>query len=385
MSLLRNIRSLAKDILRNRKVPSLLEDHLKGNLNLVHISAFSFYNAGDTLLPVVLQDLFSLNLKIKKWSCIQVHSIMNALHINKINHSDGVIIGGGGLFLKDTNANNLSGWQWPCSIENLKKINAPIIMFAVGYNRFRGQEEFDPIFREHLNSFVEQAKFVGIRNYGSINKLKNYIDDDRLKEKLIFQPCMTTVISKMYPDLTDYSNKEDFIALNCAFDRKELRSANDDILKNIAEVALQLSKKTRIKYYSHVISDNQILPYFDSLGVKYELVSFSNVKEMIIEYSKPKLVIGMRGHAQMIPFGCNTPILSIVSHDKLQYFLDDIGHSEWGVDVLDKDFSEKLFDKSVQLYENFENVYDEILIAQKKIWIITKNNLNMISKILDCR
>lgn len=373
---------MAKDILRNQKVPSLLEDKTNGHLKLTHISAFSFDNAGDTLLPVVLQDLFNLNFGIQKWSCLQVHSDTNFLHLNKINRSNGLLIGGGGLFLKDTNPNKKSGWQWSCSIENLKKIKAPIIMFAVGYNRFRGQADFDPIFKDHLNVFVQKAKFVGIRNYGSIKKLKTYLENDDLKNKLTYQPCMTTVISKIYPDITDYSKKDNFIAFNCAFDRQKLRVNDEKILWDIANVALQLSKKTKIKYYSHMKSDNKILPYFDKLGVSYELISFNNIREMIIEYSKPKLVIGMRGHAQMVPFGCLTPILSIVSHDKLQWFIDDIDHPEWGVDVLDKNFANVLLKKAIELYDTHDLVYTEIKKAQEKLWQITNDNLIKISKIL---
>lgn len=30
-------------------------------------------------------------------------------------------------------------------------------MFAVGYNRFRGQEDFDPIFKEHINLFCRKS------------------------------------------------------------------------------------------------------------------------------------------------------------------------------------------------------------------------------------
>lgn len=45
-------------------------------------------------------------------------------------------------------------------------------MFAVGYNRFRGQEDFDQFFKEHINLFVEKAEFIGLRNHGSIESIK---------------------------------------------------------------------------------------------------------------------------------------------------------------------------------------------------------------------
>ena len=290
-----------------------------------------------------------------------------------------IVIGGGGLFLSDTMPNDVSGWQWNCSIDALTKINKPLVAFAIGYNRFRGQDDFKPIFTDHLNAFVDKAVFVGIRNHGSIEKLKPYLRTDELRNKLVYQPCMTTLIAKIYADYLQFDKKEDFVAFNCAFDRQSLRSSDDSYLKSIAKVAFELSKLTSIKYYSHMPSDEKALPYFDELGIKYELVRLNNVKQIVECYSKPRLVIGMRGHAQMIPFGCLTPIVSIISHDKMQWFLDDIGHPNWGADVLDPDFEEKLLDASIQAYNTYESRIQNLKIVQDKLWKITLDNLDLIS------
>jgi O-antigen/teichoic acid export membrane protein/polysaccharide pyruvyl transferase WcaK-like protein len=377
---LRIIKRIYK-ILSLKPFPKIVSSSfLKGKLKITHVSAFNYGNAGDTLLPVVLRDLFNNEIGIKKWKSIHVYKEINDKLLSIINKSDALVIGGGGLFLKDTNPNDLSGWQWSCSIEQLQQIEIPIIMFAVGYNRFRGQDEFNPIFKEHLNAFVEKAIFVGIRNNGSIRKLKEYLNNDILKQKLVFQPCMTTLISKIYPNFENFETKDDFIAVNCAFDRENLRSNTGEILKSIARVISKLSSVTKIKYFSHMLSDNKILPFFDELKISYELVQFSSVKQIVHEYSKSRLVIGMRGHAQMIPFGCKTPILSIISHDKMGWFLEDISHPEWGVDVLESDFESKLLDKSIHIYNKYEQCISEISSQQEKLWNITLNNMQIINK-----
>ena len=103
---------------------------------------------------------------------------------------------------------------------------------------------------------------------------------------------------------------------------------------------------------------------------------------MLSAYSKPRLVIGMRGHAQMIPFGCNTPILSIVSHDKMQWFLDDIHHPEWGVDVLNPTFEAELLEKAKKLYESTEILIPILKDEQRKLWNITQQNMNYIKSII---
>lgn len=365
-----------------RGVPQIINYHPNGKYEPTHISAFSYANAGDTILPVVLRDLFNRFVGVKKWHDYDVHRFVDSKAIKEFNSTDFIVIGGGGLFLADTCPNDVSGWQWNCDIEALNRIERPIIAFALGYNRFRGQEEFKPIFKTHLRNFVARSIFVGIRNHGSIEKLSGYLEEP-LRKKLRFQPCMTTMISKIYPNLQNYKDKEDFIAINCAFDRKDLRSSSNDYLVSIAKVAKELAKITKIKIYSHLESDKNILPYLDSQGVDYELVELVKVRDILKRYSEPRLVIGMRGHAQMIPFGCLTPIVSIVSHDKMKWFLADIDHEDWGVDVEEDDFEQKLLSIARQGYDNYEERILAIEKAQEELWKVTTNNLTEIKSLIN--
>ena len=358
--------------------------YTSGNgIKIAHVSAYNYGNMGDTYLPVILKNLINNSIPVQKWYDIFVQDKVTPSIVRKINKCDLMIIGGGGLFLSDTHPNNVSGWQWNCDITMLKEIKTPIVMFAVGYNRFRGQEDFKPIFTEHLNRFVEQADFVGLRNHGSIERVKGYLKDNRLLDKVEFQPCMTTLTSLIYSSLLDYSHKENVIALNCAFDRSERRQLGNDLLLKLASVAKELSKIAKIKIFAHMKTDLQICPYLDSVGLDYETIIFNDVRQMLGEYSKASLVIGMRGHAQMIPFGCNTPILSIISHDKMKWFLNDIHHPEWGVDVLDPNFEKKKIKKAKYIYENKDQIIEEIKTKKKSLYNVTSNNLYKIRKILN--
>lgn len=385
MNLLKRVIRKIRKILLGTKVyeiPNYPFSSEKG-IVITHVSAYGYENMGDTYLPIVLRNLFNQFIPVEKWIDKPVYKKVDYKDITIYNHSDLIVIGGGGLFLKDTNPNNLSGWQWSCSVKMLEQIKSPIVAFAIGYNRFRGQEDFAPIFVEHINKFVEKAAFVGLRNHGSIENVKRYLRTQELKDKLVFQPCMTTLTSLIYPDIFEYTHKEDFIALNCAFDRQGMRKINDEVLTSIARVISQLSKITKIKIYAHMPSDGKICPYLDKMSVSYEFVEFyKDVSNMLSAYSRPRLVIGMRGHAQMIPFGCNTPILSIISHDKMQWFLDDIHHPEWGVDVLNPSFETELFEKAKELYNSTEKLIPILKEEQRLLWKITQQNMNFIKSII---
>lgn len=359
----------------------LLKISLLNNYNnpIFHYSSFGLVNAGDNILVPALQKSINSTV-LNRFNFINecIHNVIDDNDIYLINNSNGLIIGGGGLFLKDTNPNNVSGWQFPISKEQIEKIDAPIYVLGVGYNRFRNQDDFIDLFKDNINALVQKASFIGLRNSGSIRALKKYLNKN-LHYKLSFHPCSTTVLSKMYEIPKETNNN--FIALECAFDRANLRYGNrkDEILTSVAKVAKELSKKYEIRYYSHMTSDLEMLPFLDKVGVEYSVVNLDgalSVNQFLKLYSEPKLVIGMRGHAQMIPFGCTTPILSVITHDKLAWFLEDINHPEWGVDVLDDNFEKKLLNSAFYILDNSDLIKLQIESEKEKLYEITKQNYN---------
>lgn len=70
-------------------------------LNIGHICAFTYGNAGDTLLPVTIRDFFmSQWLNIRKWYGMDVHRLVTPIQIRYLNRMDILIIGGGGAILE---------------------------------------------------------------------------------------------------------------------------------------------------------------------------------------------------------------------------------------------------------------------------------------------
>ena len=350
---------------------------------MTHIAYFARSNAGDILLPVTLRDLFDFEVK-NKWRKQHVHDVVSEKDVSSINAGNGLVIGGGGLFLRDTNENAKSGWQWSCNIDMLRKIDVPLALFAVGYNRFRGQAEFEPIFKEHLQLVAEKSVMIGLRNYGSINKVKDYLPES-LHHKLKFQPCMTTVTSRLYPEIgRRKASQAPFISLNCAFDRSHLRYGEQlgASLTNLALAMKDVTKQVPLHYYAHTKEDEAFLPFLDSLEVPYTLVRLYNVspKAVVEAYSAPLIALGMRGHAQLIPFGCERPIVSIISHNKLKYFLDDIDANEWGVEIHDPNLRENLAQTVLGMLENLEEHEQAVIQKQEKLWNISLENVAEIKK-----
>ncbi|MFD3271568.1 methyltransferase domain-containing protein [Paenibacillus dendritiformis] len=349
---------------------------------IAHVGIHRNTNAGDTVLFPYVRKVFQKEIGNIEFSLIDIHDRVTKDIIHEINQMDALLIGGGGVFLSDTNPNNKSGWQWPCSSAMLEQINVPIIVYSVGYNRFRGQPEFEPIFKDNITTLIKKSVFFGVRNYGSLKALKSYIPEEYWC-KLKYQPCPTTIIEKLDGVRENKNNSSKSIALNLALDRPFMRFGNRQrqILSEIANAVKKLQKDGwRVVLYHHHLLDEKCRLWFFGEGLQLEEVDLNQTtpEKVLQSYDNIDICIGMRGHAQMIPFGLGKPILSIVSHDKLQFFLDDINHPEWGIDVKSNELGEQIYNFISKM--NLEEIKEEIKLAQNQLWHVTHENINYIKK-----
>lgn len=355
----------------------------RGYPQATHITYWRAQNAGDTMLSYCVRQF----LHLQSWKIITISESINDDVIKQINETDMLVIGGGGLFLPDTNPNSISGWQWAISEEQLNRIQVPIIVFAVGYNYFKGQKNSE-VFIRSINALVRRARFVGLRNMGSVRAIRGILDP-ALCEKVVFQPCTTTVISKMFSVKRRENTKK--VGVNIAFDREERRYGEykerimDEILNAIYEIS---QSGYKICYIAHCDEDLNFVKYLERLNIDFAVYNLTCAlpREIISCYRNLEIVLGMRGHAQMIPFGMGCRIISLGTHDKIKWFLEDIGAMEWYVDV------EKLCTKGGGKYvvDTFRKIEDNTLeadvrlqCAQDHLWEISCNNRRKILKMLD--
>ena len=352
-----------------------------------HITYYSVGNAGDTTLSECVRKTFAEEFNTISWKLSEVDKKVDNDLIRDINSTEALIIGGGGLFLPDTNPNNISGWQWACSKEMLSKINVPIIIYSVGYNYFKGQK-ISELFRENLIALIEKSSFVGLRNMGSVKAVRKLLPEN-LREKVIYQPCTTTLIRKIYPGLPPKKKRKN-VAFNIAFDRSEMRygSNKDVILSQISLSIDNLIKKVyKIYIIAHCTRDLNILPYLNNkTNIKVLNAASWFPKKLINFYNNMDVVIGMRGHAQMIPFGLNCHIISLGSHDKMRWFLEDIDAEDLYIDITNS--PETLCDRIIEKFHVIHEVNGEmttkrLLDAQEKLYKITHKNMQTIKSILE--
>ncbi|MFD7561772.1 polysaccharide pyruvyl transferase family protein [Streptomyces tendae] len=348
---------------------------------LAHVALFAEgrENAGDRVLPEAVRLCFGADTGPGRWHPQPVHRLVDEATLEELNARRGVVVGGGGLFLPDTSPNGNSHWQWNVPDELLARLTAPLAVFAVGYNVFDGQRYRRGRFAQSLRVLVERSVFFGLRNHGSIERVRELLPDS-LRDRVRYQPCPTTVARHLVPGWTDPAERSDTVLVNCAYDRAGLRFGHDygHFLAQLAAALRTLRDRADVRYAAHMPADERFVhdlrrEHGIALPVE-QLYAMPNdaIRDL---YRRARLVIGMRGHAGMIPFGCGTPILSLVSHPKLAYFLTDVGHPEWGLSVHDRRLGPRLAERASALLDDHAAAVADVHGAQEALWRTTRSNI----------
>lgn len=356
-----------------------------GGKTATHFSYYSGWeNAGDTVLSKAVRDNFNI-INPTSWTLEKVTSTITEKTIVLINKKDYMVIGGGGLLLPDSNANTISGWQWAISEELLDKIEVPIIVYAIGYNFFIGQKP-EELFIRSLKKVIEKSSFFSLRNSGSIRAVKELVGDE-LCSKILYQPCPTTIIRNVDKS-APVKRKTKNVGVNIAFDRYHLRYGADiyEILNQVAFALKQIcSRGYTINNLCHLENDKKFELTLDAHGVDYKSINlqYSLPKQTYETYCNMELVMGTRGHSQMIPFGLNTKIISLGSHNKLKWFLEDIDSLDWLVNLREDipTLSERITNLFFKIIDS-NHVKNKIYHEQRKLYDISKANYNIINGII---
>ncbi|MBM7057200.1 tetratricopeptide repeat protein [Streptomyces durocortorensis] len=348
---------------------------------LAHVALFADgdENAGDKVLPEAVRSCFTPDTGPDRWHQQHAHLLVDEAGLERLNARRAVIVGGGGLFLPDTAPNGNSGWQWNIPDDVLARITAPLAVFAVGYNVFDGQRYRRERFAASLQALVERSAFFGLRNHGSVARVRELLPDS-LREKVRYQPCPTTVARHLDPRLAEPAVREDTVLINCAYDRAGLRFGHDygHFLAEMAAAIRAVSASTEVRYAAHMPADER---FVDDLRREHGLtlpveplylLSNDAIRDL---YRRTRLVIGMRGHAGMIPFGCGTPVISLVSHPKLAYFLADIDRPDWGVSVHERALGARLAERALAVLADHPAAVADVHDRQRMLWSVTRENL----------
>lgn len=299
---------------------------------------------------------------------------------------DMLIVGGGGMVMAGDGHSTRSGWQFNVNIEDLKKLRVPLVIYSIGYNVFPNENELDdPDTISHLIETQKLSSLFSVRDKGSKEKLRSLglVDMPVTPDPAMFCP---------YTDVTlpGISDSDLLIGLNFAGDRTEKRFSKEteyEVIVRLSEILESLVFKTngKIVYIPHVSKyDLEASKHFrECLGEYFYDISehlpfmypesICNVPILAGIYRKMSLVIGMRGHSNIIPYGQGVPVIGFGSHNKTGYFSREIDgmsignhcrglkqHAEY---VLQNPNNRSIIEESLRKFRFTFNLYNSAVVS----------------------
>lgn len=324
----------------------------------------------ETILPIEDLTWHPMNIRKRNWT---------QDNVDYVNTCDMAVLGGGGLFLHDTVKDSASDWQWDISTELLKNVRGPLVVYAVGFNLFRGHREFKSVFKDSVNELIRKSVYFSLRHRGGIEKLKAYADPE-LHDKITFHFCPTLTFAPITMEEKQKYVKKKTVGVLVAGDRPHLRHKDlDTYISHISKV-LEFLKKDGYKTYCivHMVGDERIHGLLGKHFDDHIVLGGTNNDFIYNVYKQMDFIIGDRGHSQLIPFSVGCKTIVPISHDKLKWFFEDVDMSEYGIEEDDPDLSEKI----ITLVKDFdeEKWNEQHKKAMNLIKTTNQNNLELIKE-----
>jgi polysaccharide pyruvyl transferase WcaK-like protein len=315
-----------------------------------HLGGVTNFNHGDCVLQSSIAKIIRERCKEDvRFVHVDTQKTFFSKHlIDKMNkEADLLLIGGGGFIFHRPSDNSHSGWQFNIKKENISDINIPIAVYGIGNNKFPYDHSVFPLYMwESVQAIIDKSVVFSVRNDGTRRSMKDagvcvdYVDV--VPDAAVFADSFTF----SHPCLDTDKFK---IGLNYATDRWPSRFSDEVSARETLDSVLEACKDSVQKYNAKIyliehLSDNEMnkvtKPFirsraknilgddvcilFDEMGEEL-YPPFGYMSGLFVDiYKQMDIMIGMRGHANIIPFGQNTPCIGIGEHDKVKWFLEEV-------------------------------------------------------------
>lgn len=312
-------------------------------MKIAHVFCHQATNLGDIYLRRGTRDALRTIYPDAAFTDVETRKLFTDADVAELNAHDLVVIGGGGLLLRDTFPNDRSDWQLGMTAEQIEAVETPLVVHAIGYNRFRGQEDFArPLFDRHITALLDRSAWFTVRNHGSARALRDYVPQG-LRARIQVNPCPSLLFPRAVVDRSLGTGK---VGLLLAGDRLERRHPDQEaFLQSIRTLMAEISRRAELHVVVHQPHDRWFYPHVKDLDFKEIDLIGRSPAEAVTAFTSLDTVIGDRGHAQMIPFALGCRIFSLISHDKLGWFLQDVDLPDYGVEESDPDLPWKVLEK----------------------------------------
>jgi polysaccharide pyruvyl transferase WcaK-like protein len=360
-------------------------------------------NFGDSIIHKSIHGNLSqrskYNIEFRNINCQQIEFTKGL--IEEINREgDLLIVGGGGLIFYRPQDNSNSGWQWNIDINLIDTMKTPFVVYAIGYNQFEyDNSSFIPVTNSHLQKTVEAATLFTVRDTGTkLELIARGCDGDKIEvvpDSGMFLPADNIKVPGLRQDKLK-------VGINWTSDRENQTfpepwaENRDRFIRDLAELCRHLinERNAQIFYIGHMggdfdkrIIDSLKEPLGGNLIVIEEVLpslfpsNYKNARKLVGVYRQMDIVLGMRGHANIVSFGQHVPFIPIGSHRKNRHFLEDIGEDQYYIDARKPELCTK--ERMVSIVEELLNERNSYMERHERVYAVMRERFDSFnSKVL---
>lgn len=331
-----------------------------------------YYNFGDHALGVGMRNImaryFSNRAIFRTYDCHRTY--FGTQLISEMNRaSDLLLVGGGGLIFQYKGK-----WLFNMPDAMISAVEAPMIFYGLGYNVFRGEEPAGPEVLGNIKLLQSKAVSFSVRNDGSRERLAAlglelpevpdpgfFLDGDYTRPKIDGR----FVVIQLANDVPQYRG---FVA-------ERLVASMSEVVRHLLDadytVVLAPHVEADISLSQSVIDAVGPSPRLRMWDWYYHLRD-ENLLEGLAYYKHASMVIGMRGHSQIIPIGMGTPVISVVNHDKIRGLLDKLEVASLCVEVGADDLAARLIGLVGEVESRREQIVSQYAAAMRSMTQATR-------------
>lgn len=370
-----------------------------------HLGAWNL-NYGDRALQAATQKIFRDRYSghINFVSVDTQKTCFTPQLINKMNaEADMLLIGGGGLIFHRPMDKSRSGWQFNIAPEDIDKINIPICVYGIGYNKFPYDNH---VFPNHmwrsLQAVINKAHTFSVRNNGTLEVLESFGTDT---SRVTVVPDSAMFLDPFPFEHNLLIDSEIKIGLNWSTDRWHQRFSSVDYARAALKTTLNvlreqaLERDARVFYIEHLLPNETNKHYKEEARGMFCKV-MTDVKHCVLYdhmhqdlyppfdylapffvdiYRQMDVMLAMRGHANILAFGQYTPFVGLGEHNKVKWFLDDVNQHDMLV-KLNGDTEnniKKLRYKISQAFDDRDAIRESLELEKSKQEIIKNNFVDL--------
>jgi len=311
-------------------------------MRVLHLAAYN-KNIGDSIAVEHIRKEFPG----LEWIDLDIEC-ENSYDTIKEQDYDLLMIGGGGLIEGAGWNRRPSGWKIPLTKDNLREIDKPIVVFAVGCNFFRGMEQLNELGLSSLKALIDRAELFSVRNDGSGRLLKEIYGQD-LEIDIIPDPGVIWDKEVKRKERGEINKILFAPSINTNAHIMKHRGINN---KEIHRLVKEIGAKT----IGHTPKD--FVPYFNHIVSLQELKDSNFSGAAFSAYDDFDLVIAMRGHAQLVAYGKNIPCITLSTQNKISGFYKTVEMGHYLADTKEDGWRERLFKCINCIDDDLEVWYD---------------------------